>query len=65
MNTKTETRETWLTLRISREEQARLAEVARQQGVKVADVVREGLRPILAGTLEAAPAGAGQAMMTR
>jgi len=65
MNGKNETREVWLTLRLTAAERARLAEVARQRGVKVAAVVREELGPLLAGVIEAAPAGAGQAMQTR
>ena len=62
MNSKNETREVWLTLRLTAAERARLAEHAQRRGVKVSEVVRQELGPLLAGMIEAAPAGAGQAM---
>lgn len=65
MNSKNETREVWLTLRLTAAERARLAEHAQRRGVKVSDVVRQELGPLLAGMIEAAPAGAGQAMQAR
>lgn len=66
MNTTNEAREHWLTMRLTTAERARLAAEARRRGVRVADVVREELGPILAGAvIEAAPAGAGAAMQAR
>ena len=65
MNGKDETRDVWLTLRLTEAERARLAEHAQRRGVKVSAVVREELGPLLAGVIEAAPAGAGQAMAVR
>lgn len=62
MSADSKAREKWLTMRLTEAERARLAETARLRGVRVADVVRQSLGPILAGEIEAqtAPAGAGQ-----
>jgi len=45
--TKRNEKTTWLTLRISRDEAARIAEHARARGVKASKVIRECLAPIL------------------
>lgn len=61
-----EVKQTWLTMRLTQAERARLTAEAARRGVKVADVVREELGPILAGAvMDAAPAGAGAALQTR
>ena len=66
MNQTNEAREHWLTVRLSDTERARLTAEARRRGVRVADVVRTELGPILAGAMgETAPAGAGAAMQAR
>jgi len=67
MSADNEMRGVWLTLRLTQVERARLAKHAQRRGVKVSEVVRAELGPILAGVIETqtAPAGAGQAMPTR
>jgi hypothetical protein len=45
---------TWLTLRISRDEAARIAEHARARGIKASKVIRECLAPVLRAPVEAA-----------
>jgi len=66
MDADSKVREVWLTLRLTHAERARLAEHAQRCGVKVSDVVRGELGPILAGVIEAqtTPASVGQAMRT-
>ena len=62
MDTDNKVRKVWLTLRVTQDERARLAEHAQRRGVKVSDVVRGEIGPILAGVIETqiAPAGTGR-----